>query len=132
MSMCDDPPQRKKSTQDFAGFATVADGTEVAVVAFSPGANLSELMAMVEAVRNVRRFIEGRKRGVSMRGLKIALPDYYAVCFASLSQVSYINSGMWNEPEASGCCCSFVRPVADRDQAIYSAGTQEPLVTARS
>jgi hypothetical protein len=87
MSMCDDPPQRKKSTHDFAGFASVGAGNAGPVDPLTPGANRSAAAPMVDAVRKARRFIEGRNSGVSMRREEedAAGGDYYARTGAALS-----------------------------------------------
>jgi hypothetical protein len=66
MSMWEAPPQRKKSTVDFAGFASVDAGMAGPVDALTPRPKPSDASPMVEAVRKVRRSTEDRKSGVFM------------------------------------------------------------------
>jgi hypothetical protein len=68
MSMWDDPPQRKKSTVDFAGFARVGAATDEPVVALEAPLKPRDARPIVEAVRKARRSMEGRKSGMFMRG----------------------------------------------------------------
>jgi hypothetical protein len=56
------PPQRKKSTVDFAGLASVGVANAQAVDAYTPGANRNDDSAMVEAVMNSRRLMGGRNK----------------------------------------------------------------------
>jgi hypothetical protein len=68
MSMCEEPPQRKKSTVDFAGFASVGAGPAGPVLANALGANGSDASVPADAVRKARRSMLGRKSGDAMKG----------------------------------------------------------------
>ena len=60
--MWEEPPQRKKTMADFAGFlAPIAEGGETPAARLEP--LRSPVKAAVEAVRKVLRFIDGKNRG---------------------------------------------------------------------
>jgi hypothetical protein len=79
--MCEEPPQRKKSTVDFAGFARVGAATDEPVVALDTPLKPRDAKPIVEAVRKARRSMEERNSGVCMG----SVAGSYAAFSASLS-----------------------------------------------
>ena len=73
--MCEEPPQRKNRTVDFAGFASVGAATDDPVVALAAPLKPRDARPIVEAVRKARRSIEGRKSGVCMGRVRITTGD---------------------------------------------------------